>query len=119
MPSAARIEVTEPLLDGEGGFALLAYPTAMLGDGSGANLPWMQEVPDPVTKVAWQSWAEISNARAEKLGVSIGDVIASRRPAGDSRCRPTRGAGSATTSWRSRWGRGIAWVASPRVGTTG
>jgi molybdopterin-containing oxidoreductase family iron-sulfur binding subunit len=82
VPSAARIEVTEPLLDGEGGFSLLAYPTAMLGDGSGANLPWMQEVPDPVTKVAWQSWAEISNRRAEKLGVAIGDVIAIETPTG-------------------------------------
>jgi molybdopterin-containing oxidoreductase family iron-sulfur binding subunit len=82
VPSAARIEVTEPLLDGEGGFALLAYPTAMLGDGSGANLPWMQEVPDPVSKVAWASWAEISNGRAEKLGISIGDVIAVETPTG-------------------------------------
>jgi molybdopterin-containing oxidoreductase family iron-sulfur binding subunit len=82
VPSAARIEVTEPLLDGEGGFALLAFPTAMLGDGSGANLPWMQEVPDPVTKVAWESWAEISNRRAEKLGISIGDVVAVETPTG-------------------------------------
>ena len=35
----------------------------------------MQEIPDPVTKASWVSWAEISKATAEHLGVGFGDVV--------------------------------------------
>ena len=31
----------------------------LLGDGRGANKPWLQELPDPVTKVCWSSWVEM------------------------------------------------------------
>jgi molybdopterin-containing oxidoreductase family iron-sulfur binding subunit len=79
---AARLEVVEPKLTGEGEFTLLAFPHAFLWDGRGANLPWLQEIPDTVTKIAWQSWAELSRATAERLGVEIGDVIAIETSAG-------------------------------------
>jgi molybdopterin-containing oxidoreductase family iron-sulfur binding subunit len=72
---ALGLEVAEPMLEGDGDFALLAQPAPFLYDGRGANLPWLQELPDPVTKIAWQSWAEISPTSAERLGVEIGDVI--------------------------------------------
>ncbi len=81
-PDAARIELAEPLLDGDGAFTLLAFPSPLLYDGRGANLPWLQEIPDPVSKVAWQSWAEISRKKAEELGVEVGDVVAVETPAG-------------------------------------
>jgi molybdopterin-containing oxidoreductase family iron-sulfur binding subunit len=80
--TAAQIEVAEPLLEGDGELALLAHPHPFLYDGRGANLPWLQEIPDPVTKVTWQSWAEISRPTAERLGVEIGDVLALETPAG-------------------------------------
>ncbi len=78
----SRLRFAEPELDGEGGHVLLPVPSPLLGDGRGANLPWLQETPDPVTKIAWQSWAEISHATAEKLGVGFSDVIAVETPAG-------------------------------------
>lgn len=81
-PGVAKIEVTEPLLEGDGEWALLAVPSPLLYDGRGANLPWLQEVPDPVTKIAWQSWVEISNATAQKLGVEFGDVVSVETPFG-------------------------------------
>jgi molybdopterin-containing oxidoreductase family iron-sulfur binding subunit len=81
-PSAARLEVAEPLLDGGGDFTLLAVPGALLGGGGGANLAWLQEIPDPVSKVAWQSWAEISQRRAEELGLAYGDMVAVETPNG-------------------------------------
>jgi molybdopterin-containing oxidoreductase family iron-sulfur binding subunit len=81
-PGAAQIEVAEPLLDGDGKLVLVAFPSPLLGDGRGANLPWLQEIPDPVAKVAWQSWAEISRRKAEELGVEVGDVVAVETPAG-------------------------------------
>ena len=74
----ARLEFKEPQLEGDGDFVLLPVPSPLLGDGRGANLPWLQETPDPVTKITWQSWAEISKRAAEKLGVGVGDVVAVR-----------------------------------------
>jgi len=77
-----QLEVVEPLLEGEGEWALLAFPSPLLHDGRGADLPWLQEIGDPVTKITWSSWAEISPRTAEKLGVSYGDVIAVETVAG-------------------------------------
>jgi len=73
--SVANLRFEAPELQGSGDFVLLANPSPLLFDGRGANLPWLQETPDPVTKVAWQSWAEISSAAAEKMGIHEGDVV--------------------------------------------
>jgi molybdopterin-containing oxidoreductase family iron-sulfur binding subunit len=78
----ARLEVKEPALDGDGGFVLLAVPSPLLGDGRGANLPLLQETPDPITKIAWQSWAEISTKTADQLGARPGDLLAIETPSG-------------------------------------
>jgi len=72
---ALQLEVAEPLLEGPGQFVLLAVPSPLLYDGRGADLPWLQEIGDPVTKITWASWAELSTAAAEQLGVEYGDVI--------------------------------------------
>ncbi len=81
-PGVAKLEVSEPLLEGDGAWTLVAVPSPLLYDGRGANLPWLQEVPDPVTQIAWQSWVELSNATAAKLGVDFGDVVAVETPFG-------------------------------------
>ncbi len=44
-------------------------------DGRNANLPWIQEQPDQVSKVFWDSWAELHPKTAAKLGVKEGDFI--------------------------------------------
>ncbi|CAG1009270.1 Menaquinone reductase, iron-sulfur cluster-binding subunit [Myxococcaceae bacterium] len=92
-PDVAKLEIEPPLLEGEGEWTLVAYPSPLLHDGRGANLPWLQEVPDPVTKIAWQSWVEVSKATAEKIGAEVGDVIAVETPFGriEAPCLP-RGA---------------------------
>ncbi len=79
---AARLEVAEPLLEGEGDVFLLAYPSPLFYDGRSANLGWLQEVGDPVTKVAWQSWVEMSHATAQRLEVETGDVVEIETTAG-------------------------------------
>ncbi len=78
----AQLRFEEPQLEGDGAFVLLAVPSPLLGDGRSANLPWLQETPDPVTKIAWQSWLELSRNAAEDLGVEIGDVLAVETPVG-------------------------------------
>ncbi|MET0659021.1 MAG: molybdopterin-dependent oxidoreductase [Steroidobacteraceae bacterium] len=56
-------------------FALHLYLSSGLHDGRGANLPWMQELPDPLTSVVYGSWIELNPATAKKLGVAEGDVV--------------------------------------------
>lgn len=55
-------------------FYLVVYPT-QLGDGSGANRPWLQEMPDPMTTLTWNTWVEINPETAEKLGIHDDDVV--------------------------------------------
>jgi molybdopterin-containing oxidoreductase family iron-sulfur binding subunit len=80
--SVSQLQVAAPVLTGEGELTLLAFPHIFLGDGRGAALPLLQEVPDPVTHVAWDSWAEISLATAKRLGVELGDVLRLETSAG-------------------------------------
>ncbi|HVF41002.1 MAG TPA: molybdopterin-dependent oxidoreductase, partial [Gemmatimonadaceae bacterium] len=61
---------------------LMVYPSPVLGMGDGANKPWLQELPDPVTKIAWQTVAEIHPATAERLGVGNGDHVTVQTSAG-------------------------------------
>jgi molybdopterin-containing oxidoreductase family iron-sulfur binding subunit len=72
---SSRVEVADPVFTGPGEMTLLTFPHSFLREGSGASLSTLQEVPDPVTSVAWDSWAEISLDAAEELGVDSGDVI--------------------------------------------
>jgi len=74
-PTVANLSFSEPRLRGDG-LTLLPIPSPFLSDGRGANLPWLQETPDPVMKVTWQSWAEVSHNTAASLGVEYGDVVA-------------------------------------------
>lgn len=44
-------------------------------DGRNANLSWLQEAPDQVSKVFWESWAEVHPKTAAMLGVKEGDYV--------------------------------------------
>ena len=61
--------------DGDEGFYLMPVPSVCFHDGRGANRPWMQELPDPVTKVAWGSWVELHPDTARRLGVREGEML--------------------------------------------
>lgn len=56
-------------------FALLSYEHAALGNGGAANLPWLQELPDPMTSVMWGSWVEINPQTAAALGIADSDLV--------------------------------------------
>ena len=56
-------------------YHLIPSPRMGLYDGRHANLPWLQESPDQIAKVVWDSWAEIHPSTAEKLGIAHGDII--------------------------------------------
>ena len=57
-------------------YELHLYETVGLRDGTHANNPWLQELPDPVTKITWGNYAAIAPSFAVRLGVTSGDVIA-------------------------------------------
>lgn len=60
--------------DSDDEFHLLVYPSPILAE-AGANKPWLQEIPDPMTTVMWNSWIEINPKTAEELGLHNDDVV--------------------------------------------
>jgi anaerobic selenocysteine-containing dehydrogenase len=56
-------------------FHFLPYASASFFDGSLAHLPWLQELPDPMTSAMWSSWVELNPKTAERLGIGLGDVV--------------------------------------------
>ncbi|MDH5753228.1 MAG: 4Fe-4S dicluster domain-containing protein, partial [Deltaproteobacteria bacterium] len=73
-PEALGTQIASAKLDGEG-MALLPVTSLRQRDGRGARNPWLQEIPDPVAQVVWDSWADINPAKAKQLGVRQGDMI--------------------------------------------
>jgi molybdopterin-containing oxidoreductase family iron-sulfur binding subunit len=57
------------------GLTLLAYPSHRFYDGRGANKPWLQEAPDTMTQVTWDSWVEVPVEVARKVGLREGDLV--------------------------------------------
>jgi molybdopterin-containing oxidoreductase family iron-sulfur binding subunit len=57
------------------GFEMTVFAGSALFDGRQANNPWLQELPDPVTKVSWGNVALFSPADAGRLGVEDGRMV--------------------------------------------
>ena len=77
-PLGLSVSYQDPQFDGEAAqypYHFLPYPSQSFLDGSLAHLPWLQELPDPMTSGMWCSWVEINAQAAEKLGIHQGDVI--------------------------------------------
>jgi len=77
-PEAGPVAYTAPQFDGDAAqypFHFLPYPSNAFLDGSLAHLPWLQEMPDPLTSAMWSSWVEINPTTAEQLGIGEGDVV--------------------------------------------
>ena len=69
---------SEPVFDGQASdypYHFMPYASAQFYDGSLAHLPWLQELPDPMTSGMWCSWVEINERKAEELGIHQGDII--------------------------------------------
>jgi MoCo/4Fe-4S cofactor protein with predicted Tat translocation signal len=54
---------------------LHVFENVTIGTGIQANNPWLQETPDPVSKVTWENTASFSQKTASKLGVAQGDIV--------------------------------------------
>lgn len=65
--------VKKEVSDGE--FELHLYESIGIGNGKNANNPWLQELPDPISKVCWDNYASISPSYASNNGLENGDII--------------------------------------------
>lgn len=63
-------------------FYLIIYPHSGYLDGRGANLPWLQEMPAPMTSVVWDTWIEMNPKTAEGLGIKEGEIVTVESPFG-------------------------------------
>ena len=57
---------------------VVLYESIALGEGRQGNNPWLQELPDPVTKICWDNYACVSPVYAKELGLEDGDIISLR-----------------------------------------
>jgi molybdopterin-containing oxidoreductase family iron-sulfur binding subunit len=73
MPSVIKTEIAVVVPPHP--FELHFLPDAKLWDGRYREIGWLQELPDPVTKVTWDSPLLVSVADAKKMGLSLGDVV--------------------------------------------
>jgi len=57
------------------GIELLIYENIGIGNGTYANNPWLQELPDPVSKVCWDNYLAVSYNYANEKGLELGDLV--------------------------------------------
>ena len=49
--------------------ALVLYSKTGMGDGQQSNNPWLQEFPDPISRISWDNYLTISSADAKSIGL--------------------------------------------------
>lgn len=62
-------------LDDAPDFELVLYSTIGLKDGTLANVSWLQEFPDPITKICWDNYVSVSLNTAREYKLHEGDVV--------------------------------------------
>ncbi|MCF8079544.1 MAG: 4Fe-4S dicluster domain-containing protein [Desulfobacterales bacterium] len=59
----------------DGALVFAAAPSIRFFDGRGANRPWLAEIPDPITKVAWQTPVLVHPDTLRQNGLAQGDIV--------------------------------------------
>jgi MoCo/4Fe-4S cofactor protein with predicted Tat translocation signal len=84
VPAEEGLAVDAPALAGALSPLLAPKPEAMelafirdakVFDGRFGNNAWLQELPDPMTKLTWDNSLQISQTTAQKLGLETGDLV--------------------------------------------
>jgi len=57
------------------GLELIMYEKIGIGTGKHANNPWLQELPDPITKAVWDNYVCVAPSYAKEHGLSKEDVV--------------------------------------------
>jgi anaerobic selenocysteine-containing dehydrogenase len=76
-----------PRFTGSGEFFLQPFESVALGNGDAANVPWLQELPDPLSQTVWDTAVEMSPRAAERLALKDGDRVTVESARGSLRGR--------------------------------
>jgi len=74
----AKFEAASSAMPGDAAqfpFEFQPYASLQHHDGSGSHLPWMQELPDPVSSSIWGLPVELDPKTAASLRVANGDIV--------------------------------------------
>ncbi len=74
-PSFNESELNGSIKKPNGEFELLLFENMAIGNGKHANNPWLQELPDPISKITWDNFIAVSPADASSKGWKNEDVL--------------------------------------------
>ncbi len=75
-PDPSRLKPLKAVLESDRtAFTFIAAPSIRFFDGRGANRPWLCEVPDPLTRVAWQTPLLMNAQTMSAEGLKPGDRV--------------------------------------------
>jgi molybdopterin-containing oxidoreductase family iron-sulfur binding subunit len=66
-------DISKP--DASEGIELVLYQKVGIGVGDYANNPWLQELPDPISKAVWDNYIAVSPNYAKEMGWKQEDVL--------------------------------------------
>ena len=72
---AKALAKAKPVSASKENLEVVFYRDAKMDDGRYANNGWMQELPDPITKMTWDNAVLVSRKTARELGVQNGDLV--------------------------------------------
>ena len=73
--SVADITAINEPAKSSSGIEVVIYEKAGIGNGLQANNPWLQEMPDPVSKITWDNYLAVSPRDAREKGWKQGNVV--------------------------------------------
>src|SRR2546427_6510020 len=82
LADVSKLSFAAPAASADQEQEVIVFPHPALHDGRGANKPWLQELPDPVSKIAWHSWVEVHPDTAARWGLATGDFLLLKSPFG-------------------------------------
>ena len=68
-PDFSKLNIKTLKTANSDGMSLVLYSKTGMGDGQQANNPWLQEFPDPITRISWDNYLTISMIDAKALGL--------------------------------------------------
>ncbi|MBN7817135.1 TAT-variant-translocated molybdopterin oxidoreductase [Algoriphagus pacificus] len=71
--SAAAANVAKAYKADNAGAELVLYTKVGIGSGAFANVPWLQEMSDPITKATWDNYLTVSQKWASENGVTMNE----------------------------------------------
>jgi len=75
LPFAGGIRPLPAVAPAASNLEVIFFRDAKVDDGRYANNGWMQELPDPITKMTWDNAVLLSRKTAKELGVQNGDLV--------------------------------------------